>query len=66
MNEPWTVTRHSGRYGAEARVVFEGEEASAREKYRRLADEMRQGRVVLMRGHEVVESARAYRNRTRW
>jgi hypothetical protein len=43
----WTVTRHSARTDERERELFRGDEAKARERYRREVTALREGTVTL-------------------
>lgn len=65
--DTWKVTRHSGRNGDEAKVVYEGSEEKATAKYRKLEVALRQGFVKLINPDgEVVKRVHSARVRTRW
>lgn len=63
----WVVMRHSGRSNGHWRMVFDGDERAAREKYDAVSLELRQGRVVLYDPQaRLVASDSGPTLRTRW
>lgn len=62
----WKVHRWSGRAPHVMRLVYEGTAEKARSKFKKLADNLRQGEVRLVYPSGTVESVFAPRLRTRW
>lgn len=63
----WKVERWSGRGSDTHRVAYEGDEETARKKYKKIQVDLRQGSVILINPEgKCVEREYAYLNRTRW
>jgi hypothetical protein len=63
----YQVKRYSGRAADAYRTVLETEdEEKARKRFDKLAKEMRQGGVMLVKDEMVIDEVRAPNLRTRW
>lgn len=63
----YQILRHSGRTGAEFRVVLDTDDAEkARQKYEEISIALRQGAVRFVRHGTIANCTSAPRLRTRW